>query len=225
MMKSVPFYAAIVQHTAQVWMISLLQTQIPNYLDSIFEVRIDENGLLSSLPYLGRFIMQFVFIGIEYFIVVRQLMKLAVRRRVFHTFGSIIPTIIFVAIGFIPKGYVELAVTALVLANSFNAAIGMGGALNPIDLAPQHAGIIMGVCNTAGSIISIIAPMAVGWVVQSPGNLFQWRTIFMITAGITLLGNIVYVFLSSTQVQKWNDPENEEEKTEKKIKRRSILSK
>lgn len=37
---------------------------------------------------------------------------------------------------------------------------------NHIDLAPNYAGTLMGITNGVANIISIIAPLAVGFIVQ-----------------------------------------------------------
>jgi len=207
MCLSIPFWATVIQHVAQSWVITLLQTQIPTYFNSIFNVRIDANGLMSSLPYIGRFIMQFAFIALEYVIITRKWMTLGVRRRFFHIIGQFIPAIIFLAVGFLTNVGIEWAVTLLVIGNGANAAIGMGGSVNPIDLAPNHAGIIMGFTNAAGGVISIATPIVVGWIVTDLKDVTQWRIIFIITSVISVIGALVFVFLGSTRIQKWNDPD------------------
>lgn len=74
-------------------------------------------------------------------------------------------------VALIGLGYVQaeqhwLAVLLLCIAVGSNAATYLGFQANHIDLAPNYAGTLMGITNCVANIVSIIAPLAVGFVVQ-----------------------------------------------------------
>lgn len=79
--------------------------------------------------------------------------------------------------------------------------------MNHIDIAPNFAGILMGLTNGAANIMSIIAPLLVGFVVHDETDPIQWRYVFFISAGIYFVGNLVFLIFSKTDVQSWNNPE------------------
>lgn len=75
-------------------------------------------------------------------------------------------------------------------------------------MAPNHAGTLMGLTNGAANIMSIIAPLLVGFVVHDETDPVQWRYVFFISAGIYFVGNLTFVIFSKTDIQPWNDPEH-----------------
>lgn len=66
----------------------------------------------------------------------------------------------------------------------------------------------MGLTNAAANIMSIIAPLLVGFVVKHESDPAEWRLVFFISAGIYFVGNLMFVIFSKTEIQVWNDPEH-----------------
>lgn len=54
-----------------------------------------------------------------------------------------------------------LTVFMLVVAVGFNSAILVGFHVNHIDIAPDHAGTLMGITNALSNVAAILAPLAV----------------------------------------------------------------
>lgn len=79
----------------------------------------------------------------------------------------------------------------------------------------------MGITNCAANIMSIIAPLLVGFVVNNESDPVQWRLVFFISAGVYFFGNLMFVIFSKTDVQPWNDPDHRERR---KLKCHQILS-
>lgn len=79
---------------------------------------------------------------------------------------------------------------------------------NHIDIAPNFAGILMGITNAAANVCSIVAPLFVGFIINNVTDPAQWRIVFFISAGIYFFGNLMFVLFSSTEIQVWNDPDH-----------------
>lgn len=79
--------------------------------------------------------------------------------------GHWVPAATLIALGYVTAENPDLAVTLLTIAVGFNAATFVGFQVNHIDLAPKHAGTMMGITNCAANILSIIAPIMVGYIV------------------------------------------------------------
>lgn len=86
--------------------------------------------------------------------------------------------------------------------------------MNHIDISPNYAGTLMGLTNGAANIMSIIAPLLVGFIVHDQSDTTQWRYVFFISAGIYFFGNLLFIIFSKTDVQPWNDPTNSERRKE-----------
>lgn len=79
--------------------------------------------------------------------------------------GHWIPAAALIGLGYVKPDNPDLAVTLLTIAVGINAATFVGFQVNHIDLAPKHAGTMMGITNGAANILSIIAPLVVGFIV------------------------------------------------------------
>lgn len=65
----------------------------------------------------------------------------------------------------------------------------------------------MGLTNAAANVMSIIAPLLVGFIVKDETDPGEWRMVFFISAGVYFFGNLMFVLFSSTEIQPWNDPD------------------
>ena len=86
------------------------------------------------------------------------------------------------------------AIGILCLGKLFGAA-GIGGFnVNHMDVAPRHAGTLMGITNTAGTIPGIVGVAVTGLILEYTGS---WDLVFQVTAGVTLFGMIFYLLFAS----------------------------
>lgn len=96
----------------------------------------------------------------------RNWLRLSVSRKLFNSIGHYIPMLALIALAYVPKEQAQLAVGLLTVAVGINAATYLGFQVNHIDLAPNHAGVLMGITNCAANIMSILAPLVVGFIVS-----------------------------------------------------------
>lgn len=205
---SAPMIALIVAHCSHNWGFWTLLTQMPTYMKSVLGLDIKKNALLSSLPYLAMWILSFVFSPISDFLINRQYLSRVVCRKLFNSIGLWIPMCALLGLAFVPKGGTDLAIALLTIAVGINSATYLGFQVNHIDLAPNHAGTMMGITNCAANIMSIIAPLIVGEVLTDEKDPIQWRTVFYIAAAVYCVGNLVFVTLGKAEIQSWNEPRN-----------------
>lgn len=65
------------------------------------------------------------------------------------------------------------AMTLLILTVSLGSFLFCGFNINHLDLAPNFAGVLMGIANGLENITTIMAPLTVGWVVHDPVSLLS----------------------------------------------------
>lgn len=61
---------------------------------------------------------------------------------------------------------VAAAMTFITLSVTFTAFMFSGFNINYLDLSPNFAGVVMGLCNGMENVGTIMAPLYVGWVVS-----------------------------------------------------------
>jgi ACS family sodium-dependent inorganic phosphate cotransporter len=98
-------------------------------------------------------------------------------------------------------GYVDsvwLAITIMTLGNAVGAFVTGGFAVNHMDIAPRHAGTLMGITNTAGTIPGIIGVYVSGLILAATGS---WALVFQVAAGITLIGLVCFLLMATGKRQ------------------------
>jgi cyanate permease len=79
------------------------------------------------------------------------------------------------------------------------AAAGTGGfAVNHMDIAPRHAGALMGITNTAGTLPGIIGVTVTGTILEATGS---WALAFAIAAAVTVFGLAFFLIFVRATVQ------------------------
>lgn len=199
------FLSLTLVHCTHNWGFWTLLTEIPTYMNSVLGMDIKSNALYSSLPYLAMWIMCYVFAILADIMNKWECISLNFSRKFFNSVGHWIPMMALIGLGYMTKETTGLAIALLTLAVGMNAAVYLGFQVNHIDLAPNHAGTLMGITNCAANIMSLIAPLTVDAIVKDEKDPVEWRTVFFVSSGFYLVGNLLFIIFGKTQVRKWND--------------------
>ncbi|KAL3281332.1 hypothetical protein HHI36_004540 [Cryptolaemus montrouzieri] len=198
--SSVSIWAIFAAHFSENWGFYTFLTQLPKYMKDILDFDLAKTGIMTALPYLS---MSIVLLGAghigDWFIIQKILTVTQVRK--LFTCGAYISQTIFV----ICTSYAQNSTVALIC---LITALGLGSfamagfSINYLDIAPQHASVLMGIGNTIATIPGIISPILSGYIVTTPTR-EEWRIVFFITAGIYLLGSIIYGIFSTAEEKSW----------------------
>ncbi|XP_044728196.1 putative inorganic phosphate cotransporter [Chrysoperla carnea] len=203
---SLPMWALIIAHCSNNWGFWTLLTEMPSFMKQVLDFDLKKLGFLSALPYLTMWLLSFVFSFISDFVINRQILSVAVSRKVANSIGIWIPaaTLILLTI-FADPDEPYIAVAFLTLAVGVNSAVYVGFQVNHIDLAPNHAGTMMGITNCLGNCVSIIAPLMVAIFVDESSGQSDWNIVFYISAGVYFFGNLFFITFGKAEIQPWND--------------------
>ncbi|XP_053962823.1 putative inorganic phosphate cotransporter [Anastrepha ludens] len=199
------FLVTLLNHCANDWCFWTLLTQIPSYIKSVLGKDINSNALLSSLPYLSMFGLSLVLCPIASWLEKSKLLNTTVSRKLFNTFGLWIQAVTLVTLGYLRQDQGDLAIALLITTVASSTSVHFGYAVNHLDLAPNLAGTILGIANCGASMMGIIAPLVVGYVVTDAENVHQWRIIFSLAGGISFVGNLFFLIFGTAKVQHWNE--------------------
>ena len=87
-----------------------------------------------------------------------------------------------------------MAIAVMSAGKALSAFVTGGFSVNHMDIAPRHAGTLMGITNTAGTIPGIIGVYISGVILDATGS---WALVFQTAAGVTLFGLVFYLVFSS----------------------------
>ncbi|XP_001607313.2 putative inorganic phosphate cotransporter [Nasonia vitripennis] len=205
-LTSIPVWALLVAQCAQAWGFWMLLSKIPDYMSNVLNYSIQNNGLMSSLPYLCAWLMSFPVSFTSDWAIRTNKVSTRTSRMICNTFGEVFPALALVGLGFVGSNQQILAVSILTISVAGNIAIYCGHHANHMDLSPNFAGPLMGFTNAAANVCSILAPIVHGLIVTESNNVSQWREIFFLTAGIYVVGALAFLLFGTAKVQPWNDP-------------------
>uniref|UniRef100_A0A8B9C6B7 Solute carrier family 17 member 4 n=1 Tax=Anser brachyrhynchus TaxID=132585 RepID=A0A8B9C6B7_9AVES len=194
MAKSLPVWAIAIACFCTDWLFYMLLTSMPTFMSNVLHFDLRENGLLSSLPYIGNGLGHILAGLLADFLLARRVLGTAAVRKLFSALGMLLPSVFLVVVPYIGSSSTA-AVVLLTLALTIISMTGAGININHIDIAPRYAGFLLGVTNTFGIIAGIIAPTA---------DLQEgWRNAFFVAAALNVFGLIFYVAFGSGTVQGW----------------------
>ncbi|BFG06418.1 putative inorganic phosphate cotransporter [Drosophila madeirensis] len=205
--SSVPFWTLMVTRCCQSWGYSTLQTEMPSYMNDVLLMDMKNNAIFSALPYLTSWVMAFVYLIIADILLTGGTMTITGIRKTFNSISFFVPAFTLIGIGFLDSDQKTLAVVLMCANVGINAGNTIGSTINTIDLSPNHAGILMGIVNTAANVVPILTPLLVGIIVTNDHNRGEWQLVFIISAVIFFVGNIIYLFFGQMVNQPWDAPD------------------
>ncbi|XP_037934645.1 sialin-like [Teleopsis dalmanni] len=197
---SLPFYAIIASHFSENWGFYTLLTQLPTFLRDTLEFNLDKTGFLAAVPYLAMGILLGVSGYLADMLQVKGILTTTQVRRYFNCGAFLAQTVFMVLTAYLLDP--TWSVVCITIAVGLGAFAWSGFAVNHLDIAPQHASLLMGIGNTIATVPGIVSPMLTGYLVVD-GTSDEWKAVFFISAGIYCIGCIIYWIWASGELQEW----------------------
>jgi ACS family sodium-dependent inorganic phosphate cotransporter len=190
-LKSGAVWAIIVAHFCNNWSLYVLLSWLPTFVNKGLGVDYASVGWVTMIPHIASFIFLNIAGNVADWLI-RSGIEVGRVRRIMQTigFGSIATALAFV-------GEVEtawMAIAIMTAGNALGAFVVGGFVVNHMDIAPRHAGTLMGITNTAGTIPGIIGVAVSGYILEMTGS---WALVFQVASGITLVGLVAFLVFSS----------------------------
>ncbi|XP_034407494.1 sialin [Cyclopterus lumpus] len=200
-LTSGPLWAIVVAHFSYNWTFYTLLTLLPTYMNDVLGFSIQQNGLLSALPYLGCAVMAVLSGQLADYLRETCLYRTVTVRKCFSIVGMIGPAVFLVAAGYTGCNYV-LAVTFLTVSSALGGVSASGFNINHLDIAPSYAGILLGITNTFATIPGMVGPV-IARALTKQNTIEEWQSVFYIAAAINLFGAAFYALMGRGAVQPW----------------------
>ncbi|CAL4146348.1 unnamed protein product, partial [Meganyctiphanes norvegica] len=195
-------WATTICHTGNMYGWNLLNTQLPSYMDGVLGLSIKKNAVMSSIPFLTRFIGSNCWAWVGDTLNTKGILSRKVSRRLFSAIGLVGMVVVLAIVGFVGCR-ANLVVLLLSLGTFTGGATTSGYSANHLDTAPNFAGTMLGIANTFAFLVAMLAPVVVGALTpdQTPE---QWQAAFLSTSGILLLSITFYLIFADTEIKPWN---------------------
>ena len=183
-------WALIIAQFCQSWGFWLVVTWLPTYYKDLFHVDIQNLGYFTIVPYL---VQGIVAIGTgslgDYLIYDLRWGKRLVRQVMQAT--SMLGMAFFMVLASTSASTIVEGMVYITLAMGIYNLSVAGMAINHMDIAPKHAGVIYGIGNTAGQVPGIIGVWMTGWLLDVTHQ--NWVVVFSLAAVICVVGSVVWV--------------------------------
>lgn len=184
----VPTWAMVSAHFATTWSLYVLLAWLPSYFREVQGLSIANAGLFSAAPWLAMFAVTNIAASVSDRLIKRGV-NLTLMRKVLQCTGLMGSAAFLLA-----TRDVHSPTLALALLCAATGALGCtwsGYAPNSLDIAPRHAGMLMGFSNTFATIPGIVGVAITGWLVDVTGT---YTAAFVLTAAVSAAGALVYAF-------------------------------
>jgi ACS family sodium-dependent inorganic phosphate cotransporter len=196
MLGSTAVWAIIVSHFCSNWGGYVLLSWLPTYFTEGLGVDFAAVGVATMIPA----IMAFLFLNVAGWTTDKLISahpgRVTLIRKLMQTIGFGGGAIVLAVVGYVES--IPLAIALMSIGNIAGAFALGGWGSNHMDIAPKHAGTLMGLTNTAGTIPGIIGVYVSGLILQWTDS---WTLVFQVAAGINLFGLIFYLVFARTEVE------------------------
>ncbi|XP_067658488.1 uncharacterized transporter slc-17.2-like [Haliotis asinina] len=201
LVTSVPLWAFICIQTVHMWCATIFFTYLPKYMRDVLRFPIEQNAIVSSVPFASRFI-GVIFWGFVSDKMSERNISTTVNRKTVQSVGFLSCALITVGIGYIGEDKKIAGVILFVVTMFFQSCTFAASSIVPLDMAPRLASVITGMFVGVGAFVSIFAPITVSSMTPD-GTLEQWRSVFFMIIGCYIVGVIVFDVFGSAELQPW----------------------
>ncbi|XP_046550873.1 uncharacterized transporter slc-17.2-like [Haliotis rubra] len=182
------FWAILVAHICYSWVTSWVMAYLPKYMKQILKYDIEEDGILSSVPFAGRLLVGIASGYISDWVLIRGLLSTANARKTFQLLGSIGCAACTIPIGFLDYENRTLAVILLILGLSLQNCTSVAFRINHLDIAPR-------------------GDRYTSWFILQ-GTREEWQIVFWIVGGLNIVGACVFVVFGKGTELDWAKEDN-----------------
>ncbi|TMW46647.1 hypothetical protein DOY81_008275 [Sarcophaga bullata] len=198
-------WAIIITHGLSVFGFFTVINQLPTFMKLVLGFDIKKNGLFSSLPYLGKYVMALSSSVFADYLRKKGTLSTTATRKIFTTFALTTPGLLMLAQVFLGSE-AAWSVTIFTLALFTHGAVTPGYLGNGLDIAPNFSGTIFGLANTLSSFGGFLSTWMVGALTYEDKRFQQWQIVFGILSATYISGALVYLVLGTGELQPWNNP-------------------
>ncbi|CAH0545926.1 unnamed protein product [Brassicogethes aeneus] len=210
-LSSPPYLAILFAQIFSEWSWTLLQLDLPTYINYHLGFHIVNNAFLTSIPFICMFIFGIIFNNAIQKCISKQKIKVVTARKVATSIASLIPMCCFLALGFIDckKWYINMALISIAMAAM--AAMYSGFISNHFDIAPLFGGTLLNVSKSVAAFCALEVPILVGYLITDDYSIKSWRIVFWVASVLHFLQFLVFVAFASGDIQAWNNLGQEDE--------------
>eukprot|EP00057_Strongylocentrotus_purpuratus_P001404 XP_001198778.2 PREDICTED: sialin [Strongylocentrotus purpuratus] len=183
-----------------------LACSLPIYFKHVLGFEILSVGFLTSIPYVCQWIISLLASSIADALSGRNILSRTSVRKFTICSGALIMAACFLTISFVVQRNTSFIVILMSVMYGAMGLVFSAAFVNALDIAPSFSGTVTGIGNGIAVTSGFIAPLVTAVFTEDQADPEGWRTVFIITAAITLISALVFLVFGSGDVQPWAIP-------------------
>ncbi|PON63711.1 Major facilitator [Trema orientale] len=173
-LSKLPTWAIIFANFTNNWGYFVLLSWMPVYFKTVFNVNLKQAAWFSAVPW-GTMAVSGYIAGATSDYLIKAGYSLTLVRKIMQSVGFIGPGVALLCLNYANTPVVAAVLITIALSlSSFSQA---GFLLNMQDIAPQYAGVLHGISNSAGSFAAIVSTIGTGYFVEWLGSFQAFLTV------------------------------------------------
>ncbi|XP_034186389.2 sialin-like [Osmia lignaria lignaria] len=215
-LTSRPVWVTIAANWSSGWGFLTLMTQAPSYFNFIHGWNINAVGMISGAPHLMRMIFSYYFSIMSDWLIRTKRMSLTNVRKLATFVSTGLLGVLILILGF-SGCQPTLAIIFMMAGITINGAVSASSFANFVDLSPNYASVLLGLCGLVVIWSGFISPAVVGVLTNNNQTISQWRSVFIIAAINSFAGTIIFLLFGTSKEQRWNKYGKVDEKMEQEM--------
>ncbi|KAK1437142.1 hypothetical protein QVD17_02927 [Tagetes erecta] len=174
LLSKMPTWAIIFANITNNWGYFVLLSWMPVYFKTVFNVNLKQAAWFSAVPW-GTMAFSGYVAGAASDYLIKAGYSLTFVRKLMQSIGFIGPGLALLCLNYAKSP--SIASVFITVALSFSSFSQAGFLLNMQDIAPQYAGFLHGISNSAGTLAAIISTIGTGYFVQWLGSFQAFLTV------------------------------------------------
>ncbi|KAL7583714.1 probable anion transporter 3, chloroplastic [Lactuca sativa] len=174
LLSKMPTWAIIFANVTNNWGYFVLLSWMPVYFKTVFNVNLKQAAWFSAVPW-GTMAFSGYVAGAASDYLIKRGYSLTFVRKVMQSIGFIGPGFALLCLNYAKTPVIaSVFITVALSLSSFSQA---GFLLNMQDIAPQYAGFLHGISNSAGTLAAIVSTIGTGYFVEWLGSFQAFLTV------------------------------------------------
>ncbi|KAL5748014.1 hypothetical protein ACOSQ2_025311 [Xanthoceras sorbifolium] len=191
LLSKMPTWSIIVANAMHSWGFFVILSWMPIYFNSVFHVDLRQASWFSAVPWSVMALTGY-FGGLGSDMLIQSGISVTLTRKIMQSIGFVGPGIAL--IGLTAAKRPSIASAWLTLAVGLKSFSHSGFLVNLQDIAPQYAGVLHGMANTAGTFAAIVGTIGAGFFVELVGS---FRGFLLLTSLLYFLSALFYINFST----------------------------
>ncbi|KAF8397341.1 hypothetical protein HHK36_016254 [Tetracentron sinense] len=194
LLSKMPTWALISANAMHSWGFFVILSWMPIYFNMIYNVDLRQAAWFSAVPWIMMAILGY-FAGVWSDMLIRNGTSVTSTRKIMQSIGFVGPGIALIGLNAAKSP--SIASIWLTVAVGLKSFSNCGFLVNLQEIAPQFAGVLHGMSNTAGTLAAIVGTIGAGFFVEWLGS---FRGFLMLTSFLYFLSALFWNIFSTGEL-------------------------